>query len=75
MSNIYREKLGKSYISASPGGRVQMGVELVERLPQLFARLLLRKQDHPLEVDRKAEAEHGFHKHAEGLCEERNVSN
>ena len=52
-----------------------MGVELVEGLPQLFARLLLRKQDHPLEVDRKAEAEHGFHEHAEGLREERNVSN
>ena len=44
-----------------------MSVELSECVPQLPARLLLRQEHHPLEVDRQAEAEHGLDKDADCL--------
>ena len=44
-----------------------MGVELSQCVSQFPARLLLRQENHPLEIDRQAEAEYGLDEDADCL--------
>ena len=46
---------------------VKVGVELSQCVSQFPARLLLRQENHPLEIDRQAEAEHGLDEDADCL--------